>query len=73
MLTKSTFAFIAALVLAPASTAFAQSYRQNLHRRANFHSVPALTNPRNAGQAQDCNATYQGFRLCDWLRPSPWP
>lgn len=76
MLTKLTFAFVAALVLASASTAFAQSHRQvgYPHRRAESRSVPVLTNPRNAGQsAQDCNATYQGFRLCDWLRPSPWP
>jgi hypothetical protein len=76
MLTKLPFALIAALVLAPASTAFAQRHRQidHPHRSANFHSVPALTNPRNAGQsAQDCATTYKGFRLCDWLRPSPWP
>jgi hypothetical protein len=71
MLTKLTFALIAAIVLAPVSTAFAQKHRQ-IPR--GFHSVPALTNPRNASQAaQDCNATYKGFRLCDWLRPSPWP
>ena len=76
MLTKLTFTFIAALVLAQASTAYAQRHRQidRPHPRADFHSVPALTNPRNASQsAQDCNATYNGFRLCDWLRPSPWP
>ena len=78
MLTKFTFAFIAALVLAQTSTAVAQSYRQtrNTYQRAGSHSIPAptLTNPRNASQsAQDCNATYSGFRLCDWLRPSPSP
>ena len=46
MLTKITFALIATLVLAPASPAFAQSYRQigYPHRRAG--SVPALTNLR---------------------------
>ncbi|MGB8527640.1 MAG: hypothetical protein WCD75_12540 [Rhodoplanes sp.] len=78
MLTKLTCAFIAALVLAQTSTAVAQSYGQtrNTYQRAGSRSVPApaLTNPRNAGQsAQDCNATYSGFRLCDWLRPSPSP
>lgn len=66
-----------ALVLAPASTAVAQSHRQigDAHRPAGFHSVPVLTNPRNAGEAaRNCNATYRGFRLCDWQRPSPaWP
>lgn len=76
MLTKLTIAFIAALALAAAfSTAFAQSHRQTAYppRRADSRSVPVLTNPRNAGQAaQDCNTTYQGFRMCDWLRPSPW-
>ena len=75
MLTKLTCAFIAALVFAAASTAFAQSQRQigSPHRRADSRSVPVLSNPRNAGQAaQDCNTTYQGFRMCDWLRPSPW-
>ncbi|MFY9697606.1 MAG: hypothetical protein WAK34_04655, partial [Rhodoplanes sp.] len=78
MLTKRTLVFIAALVLAQTSTAVAQSYGQtrNTYQRAGSRSVPApaLTNPRNAGQsAQDCNATYSGFRLCDWLRPSPSP
>ena len=76
MLTKTTFALIAALVLASASTAFAQSYRQvgYPHRRADVHPVPALTNARNFSQStQNCNVTYRGFRLCDWLRPSPWP
>jgi hypothetical protein len=76
MLIKPTFAVIAALVLASASTAFAQSHRQTSQpqRRAESRSLPALTNPRNAGQAaQDCSSTYQGYRLCDWLRPSPWP
>lgn len=74
MLTKYTLAFMAALVLAAASTAFAQSNRQTGYpRRAEPRSVPVLSNPRNAGQAaQDCNTTYQGFRMCDWLRPSPW-
>jgi hypothetical protein len=75
MLTKLTFAFIAALVLAAASTALAQSQRQTGYppRRTEPRSVPVLTNPRNAGQAaQDCKSTYNGFRLCDWLRPSPW-
>lgn len=60
-----------ALVLAPASTAVAQSHRQigDAHRPAGFHSVPVLTNPRNAGEAaRNCNATYRGFRLCDWQR-----
>ena len=63
-----------ALVLAPASTAVAQSHRQigDAHRPAGFHSVPVLTNPRNAGEAaRNCNATYRGFRLCDWQTPSP--
>jgi hypothetical protein len=76
MLTKFTFAFLAALALAQSSTAVAQSYRQtrNAYHPAGSRSVPVLTNPRNAGQsAQDCNATYNGYRLCDWLRPSPWP
>jgi hypothetical protein len=75
MLTKLTFAFIAALVLAAASPALAQNHRQTGYptRRAEPRSVPVLTNPRNAGQAaQDCKSTYNGFRLCDWLRPSPW-
>ena len=73
-LTKLTFAFVAALVLAPASSALAQRHRQidYPHRAAGFHSVPTLTRPRNSGEAAlDCNATYRGFRLCDWLRPSP--
>lgn len=76
MLTRTTFALIAALVLAAASPAFAQSYRQigYPHRRAGFHPVPALTNARNFSQStQNCDVTYRGFRLCDWLRPSPWP
>jgi hypothetical protein len=74
MLTKLTSAFIAALILATASTALAQSHRQTgSSRRAAPRSVPVLTNPRNAGQAaQDCSTVYQGFRMCDWLRPSPW-
>ena len=76
MLTKLTFAFVAALVLAPTSTAFAQRHPHRPagfnYRPAGLHSVPVLTRPRNAGEAaQDCNATYRGFRLCDWLRPSP--
>jgi hypothetical protein len=76
VLTKTTLALIVALVLASASTAFAQSYRQigHPHRRAGFQPVPALTNARNFNQStQNCNVTYRGFRLCDWLRPSPWP
>jgi hypothetical protein len=37
-------------------------------------SVPVLTNPRNAGEAAlDCNTTYKGFRMCDWLRPDHSP
>ena len=75
MLSKPAFAFLAALVLLPASTAFAQSYPQSgyPHRRVGSHAVPALTNPRNAGEAANCNATYRGFRLCDWLRPDHSP
>ena len=77
MLTKPPIALIAALVLFTASSAFAQSHRQapDPQRRAvEARSAPVLTNPRNAGQAaQDCSSTYQGYRLCDWLRPSPWP
>ena len=80
MSTKNTYAYaliaVFVLVLGLASSAYAQRSRQidSPQRRAGFHSVPALTNPRNAGQsAQDCNATYSGFRLCDWLRPSPSP
>lgn len=77
MLTKPPIALIAALVLFTASSALAQSRRQAPHpqrRAVETRSAPVLTNPRNAGQAaQDCSSTYQGYRLCDWLRPSPWP
>lgn len=77
MLTKPPIALIAALVLFTASSAFAQSRRQAPHpqrRAVETRSAPVLTNSRNAGQAaQDCSSTYQGYRLCDWLRPSPWP
>jgi hypothetical protein len=74
MFTKLTFAFITAIVITPASTAFAQRHRQISYpqRPAGLHSVPILTRARNAGDAaQHCNATYRGFRLCDWLGPSP--
>jgi hypothetical protein len=70
MLTKLTFAFIAALVLAQASTAYAQSHRQRgaPHRGATFvPAVPATSS--YPSQTQYCNETYKGFRLCDWLRP----
>jgi hypothetical protein len=83
MLTKPTIAFVAALVLVPASTAFAQSQRQTAYTRQQQtgypqsrtgRSVPALTRPRNAGEAAlDCNTTYKGFRMCDWLRPDHSP
>lgn len=77
MLTKPPIALIAALVVFTASSALAQSRRQAPHpqrRAVETRSAPVLTNPRNAGQAaQDCSSTYQGYRLCDWLRPSPWP
>ena len=46
MLTKTTFALIAALVLAAASPAFAQSYRQIGYPHLRAGSVPALTNLR---------------------------
>ena len=70
MLTKTIFALIAVLVLGLGSTAVAQSYRQrgDTHRRASFvPAVPATSS--YSGQTQNCNVTYNGFRLCDWLRP----
>lgn len=70
MLTKLTFALIAVLVLDLGSAAVAQSYRQrsDTHRRATVvPTVPATSS--YSSQTQNCNVTYNGFRLCDWLRP----
>lgn len=69
MLTKLTFALIAVLVLDLGSAADARSYRQrgDTHRRAVVPNVPATSS--YTSQTQNCNATYNGFRLCDWLRP----
>jgi hypothetical protein len=62
MLAKGPFTLIAALVLASASTAFAQSDRQN--------TVAPNSNQYSQGYvgpwAQNCNVAYKGFPLCDW-------
>jgi hypothetical protein len=54
MLTKTTFALIAALVLASASTAFAQSHRQN--------DVAPSGNPYSQDDAIECSpAQHSSF------------
>jgi hypothetical protein len=65
MSTKTSLALIAALVLTSAASAFARSDRQNEVAPTSVRDLA----PRRPG----CNATYEGFPLCQWYTSSPWP